>query len=350
MNTPPRDLALLPKAHLHLHLEGSMRPGTLADLATAAGVPAPDVRRYTTFAEFGARYTAAVDLVRTEAQLRRVMREVVEDAAADGAVWVEPSVNPRAHRDRLGPPAYVLDLLLDEARTTADRLGVGCGLMVTAQRHLPPEDAVALALLAASRAKAGVVAFGLATDEARYPPGPFARAFAIAREAGLISAPHAGELAGEASILGAVRDLGADRIGHGVRAVDSPGLMAELAARGTVLDVCPTSNVSLGVVSALPDHPLPRLIEAGVRCTLGADDSLLFGAGLLDEYRSARDVLGLDDARLSDIARWSLEASGAPRGTVADAVGAVGAWLEAPAADSSLNPAETYGRWPKEAS
>ncbi|MEU8825007.1 adenosine deaminase [Streptomyces sp. NPDC048636] len=341
MKATPRDLALLPKAHLHLHLEGSMRPGTLADLAAAAGIPGPDVRGYRTFAEFVASYADAVALVRTESDLRRVVREVVEDAAADGAVWLEPAVNPLAYRGRLGPPGHVLDLLLDEARTTADRLGIGCGLMVTAQRHLPPPTAVELAQLAASRAGAGVVAFGLAADEQRYAPEPFSRAFATARDAGLISAPHAGELVGEASIVGALDALGADRIGHGIRAAESPGLMARLAAESTVLDVCPTSNVSLGLVATFADHPLPRLLEAGVRCTIGADDPLLFGTGLLDEYTAVRDVLGLDDNCLADVARWSLEASGAPRPAVAAALRDIGTWRSAPPPDDPPDTPDT---------
>lgn len=313
-----------------------MRPGTLADLAVAAGAPLPDVRGYRSFAEFGARYADTVALVRTEADLRRVVREVIEDAAVDGSVWAEPSVNPLAYPDRIGPPPYVLDVLLDESRTTAGRLGIGCGLMVTAQRHLAPESALDLARLAATRAGQGVVAFGLAADEARHAPEPFSRAFAVARDAGLISAPHAGELVGEASILGALDALGADRIGHGVRAVEAPELLARLAAEGTVLDVCPTSNVRLGVVPALDVHPLPRLLEAGVRCTIGADDPLLFGPGLLDEYVTARDVLGLDETRLADIARCSVEASGAPEPIVGAALRDIAAWLSTDAAHLPL--------------
>ncbi|QKV97360.1 adenosine deaminase [Streptomyces sp. NA02950] len=312
-----------------------MRPGTLADLAAAAGVPAPGVRDYRTFAEFGARYADAVALVRTESDLRRVVREVVEDAAADGAVWLEPAVNPLAYRGRLGPPGHVLDVLLDEARTSADRLGIGCGLMVTVLRNLPPRTAEELARLAATRAGAGVVAFGLAADEERYAPEPFSRAFATARDAGLISAPHAGELMGEASILGALDALGADRIGHGIRAIESPGLMARLTAEGTVLDVCPTSNVSLGLVATLADHPLPQLLAAGVRCTIGADDPLLCGTGLLGEYTAARDVLGLDDDRLRAVARCSLEASGAPSATVTAALRDIDAWPDTRATNAT---------------
>ncbi|OAH09383.1 adenosine deaminase [Streptomyces jeddahensis] len=326
---PVRDLRALPKAHLHLHLEGSMRPATLADLARSQGAPVPDVSAYGTFGQFGLRYQEAVSLVRDEDGLRRIVREVVEDAAADGAVWVEPAVNPMGYATLFGrSPAYVLDLMLDEALGTADRLGIGCGLLVTALRHLDPREAVDLARLAARRADAGVVAFGLAADESLYPPEPFADAFALARAGGLIAAPHAGELAGPGSVLGALDALGAQRIQHGVRAVEDPGLLARLAAEGIVLDVCPTSNTRLGIVESLTAHPLPDLLAAGVRCTIAADDSLLFGPGLLDEYETARTALALTDRQLAAVAEDSLRASGAPADTVAQALKGLRAWLD----------------------
>ena len=324
-----RDLRRLPKAHLHLHLEGSMRPATLADLARRHGVPVPDMDAYGSFREFGLRYDEAVSLVRCEDDLRRVVREVVEDAATDGAVWLEPAVNPVRYGQAFGrSSAYVLDLLIDEACGAAARAGIGCGLLVTALRHLDPREAVGLARLAATRADAGVAGFGLAADESLHPPEPFADAFALARAAGLIAAPHAGELAGPASVRGALDALGAQRVQHGVRAIEDAGLVARLADEGVALDVCPTSNFRLGIVDSVTAHPLPRLLDAGVRCTLAADDSLLFGAGLLDEYEKARTVLGLSDNSLAEVARSSLEASGAPEGTVRAGVAGVAAWLK----------------------
>ncbi|MFI9756475.1 adenosine deaminase [Streptomyces sp. NPDC051963] len=325
----PRDLRRLPKAHLHLHLEGSMRPATLADLARRYGVPVPDMDAYSGFGEFGLRYDEAVSLVRCEDDLRRVVREVVEDAATDGAVWLEPAVNPVRYGRAFGrSSAYVLDLMIDEACGAAARAGIGCGLLVTALRHLDPREAVDLARLATTRAEAGVVGFGLAADESLHPPEPFADAFALARAAGLIAAPHAGELAGPASVRGALDALGAQRVQHGVRAVEDAGLVARLADEGVALDVCPTSNFRLGIVDSVAAHPLPRLLDAGVRCTLAADDSLLFGSGLLDEYESARTVLGLSDNSLAEVARSSLEASGAPEETVRARVAGVASWLE----------------------
>jgi adenosine deaminase len=291
---------------------------------------------YGSFDEFLLLHGAAARLVRDgpRKSLLRLVREVVEDAAADGAVWVEPQVNPLMYAEDPDAALDVLDAVIDEGRRTAARLGIGFGVLAVARRNADPSRAVDLAHLAARRAGNGVVSFGLAGDEARYPPEPFAEAFAMARDAGLIPAPHAGELAGPAGVRAAVDVLGARRIAHGVRAVEDPSLVARLAAEGVVLDVCPTSNVALGVVGSLPAHPLPLLLRAGVRCTLNADDPLLFGPGLLEEYETARTDLALTDPQLAAIARASVESSGAPRDLVDDAVKRIEAWLDAGSADA----------------
>lgn len=322
-----RPLDRLPKAHLHLHLEGAMRPRTLVDLAASAGVPVPETRGYGSFTAFAGLYLAACEVLRTWEDLRRLVREVVEDAAAAGAVWVEPQTYPNRYGDRLGPGAEVADVIVDEGTRTAARLGIGFGLILSGDRSLAPEDAYDLAGVAAERAGRGVVGFGLANDEALWPPAPFRPAFDRAREAGLMSVPHAGELAGPESVRGALDELGAVRLGHGVRAIEDPRLVRELAERGTVLDVCPTSNVMLSVVPSIAEHPLPRLLEAGVRCSLNADDPLLFGPGLLEEYDLVRAELGLDDAALAGIARASIAGSAAPQDLKAGALADVDAWL-----------------------
>jgi adenosine deaminase len=309
-----------------------MRPATLAERASHYGVPVPETRGYGSFTAFAGLYVAATEVLRTEEDLRRVVREVVEDAAADGAVWVEPQFFPPYYDPRLGSAGHVLDVVLDELRAAAEALGVGAGLMVSADRTRPAEDAEALARLAASRAGAGVVSFGLANDEVAGPPEPFARAFAVARDAGLVSAPHAGELAGPDSVRGALDALGAQRLAHGVRAVEDDALVARLAEEGTVLDVCPTSNLMLSVVPSLEQHPLPQLLRAGVACSIGIDDSLLFGPSLAQEYATARSVLGLTDEELAVVARSGLRgAAHAPADLVEGALGAVDAWLAAPA-------------------
>jgi adenosine deaminase len=325
-----RDLTALPKAHLHVHLEGAMRPGTLAEIAAGYGIPVPAIRGYGSFPAFSGLYQAAEAVLRAEDDVRRVVREVVEDAAADGAVQVEPQMYPGRYAERLGSAGDVLDLIIDQGLRTGQQLGIGFGLIMSADRNSPPADAEAMARLAAERVGAGMVGFGLAGDEAGYPPEPFAKAFAIAREAGLKSVPHAGEHAGPDSVRAALDTLGAQRLAHGVRAIEDPELVRRIADEGVCLDICPTSNLMLSVVPDLASHPLGTLIEAGVRCSLNGDDPLLFGPGLLAEYELARDTLGLDDAAIGWLARCSIEDSGADDELKARGVAGVEAWLTQP--------------------
>ena len=326
MTTTARPLAPLPKAHLHLHLEGAMRPRTLAELCRSQGTALPVFSaRYGTFADFQELYLVARHALRSVDLLVRLVDEVVADAADDGAVWIEPAVHLPGHRG-LGSDAEILDILVDAGRRASEATGVGVGWLLSCDRTLPPELALDQATLAAHAGDA-VVSFGLANDEAAGVPEPFAPAFAVARAAGIISAPHAGEHGGPDSVRGALDALGADRIQHGVRAVEDAGLVTRLAQDRVCLDVCPTSNVSLSVVPTLEAHPLPTLLDAGVDCSINADDPLLFGAGLLDEYVLCRERLGLDDSALAACARTSVDYSGAPDDARAVARSAIDDWL-----------------------
>ncbi|HVM65594.1 MAG TPA: adenosine deaminase [Acidimicrobiales bacterium] len=323
-----RDLKALPKAHLHLHLEGGMRMETLRELAARYGIPLTPVGSYTSFTEFSQLYEAACEVMRTHDDLRRLMRESVEDAVAAGAVWVEAAVRPTLHRGKFGGDADVLETLLEEGRKSGAEMGVGVGVLMTVDRTAPLAIAFEEAELAVAYADAGVVSFGLANDEVGHPPEPFAEPFAVARDAGLLSCPHAGELDGPASITGALDALGADRIQHGIRCLEDPALVERLAAAGTCLDVCPTSNAYLKIVPSIVEHPLPRLLDAGIRCSLNADDPLFFGGvGLLQEYELARDEFGLSDEQLAGIARSSIDASGAPQELKASANTGIDDWL-----------------------
>ncbi len=322
-----RDLALLPKAHLHLHLEGAMRPATLAELAGAAGIPVPETRGFGSFGAFSAMYVAACEVLRSEADVRRLVDEVVADAAAAGAVWVEPATYLPQHRAVLGSDEATAEVILDELALAGSRHNIGTGLLVAADRTLDPADAVAQARLAVRYAADGVVSFGLHNDETGSPPGPFVAAFDIALAGGLLSTPHAGELEGPESVTAALDVLGAHRVQHGVRAVEDPELVDRLAASEVCLDVCPTSNLCLAVYPSLADHPLPALLAAGVRCSLNADDPLLFGTGLLEEYELCRREMGLTDAQLATVARSSIGASGAPDALKADADHGVDTWM-----------------------
>ena len=329
-----RDLRHLPKAHLHLHLDGAIRERTLRQECTKRGISVPVIPAWpahSSFAAFTDAIVAGHEVLASPDSLGRIVREVVEDAAADGAVWVELSLWPGLFEGRMGPDRDAVALVLDAGRRAGERSGVGVGIMIAANRDRGPDAAAETARMASSLADQGVVSFGLDGDEASCPPAPFRRAFQIATDAGLLSTPHAGEYLGPESVTDALDLLHADRVLHGVRAVEDDALVARLAASGTCLDVCPTSNMILGVCA--PDgHPLPALLEAGVLCSINADDPLLFGAGLLDEYELGRHRLGLSDTSLARIAETSIRASGAPCELKTATAAAIDRWLGAPPA------------------
>jgi adenosine deaminase len=319
----------LPKAHLHLHLDGAVREQSLRALCARRGVAPPKLPRglgYSSFDVFMETIGAVHEVLSDPEDLRRIVGEIVADAALDGAVWVEVSVWPGLFAGRLGPEREAVRRVLEAGRDAAALRGVGFGLMVAANRHAGPEAAVATARLAVELMPEGVVSFGLDGDEAAFPPAAFADAFTLAKRGGLRAAPHAGELLGPGSVTDALDLLHADRILHGVRAVEDPDLLARLAASGVCLDVCPTSNVKLGVCD-LAAHPLPDLLAAGVQCSVNADDPLLFGSGLLQEYELCRTHLGLPDRVLAEIAATSVQASALPGEAKAAAAAGIADWL-----------------------
>jgi len=289
-----------------------MRPATLADLAQQHGMEVPPTRGYGDFTAFSEMYIAACGVLRRPEDMARLVREVAEDAADDGAVWVEPSFEPHVHVPTFGSVEAVVEIAVSAAEEASRATGMGVGLMVACDRTADPANAISSAKVAVKYAGSGVVSFGLDNDETVGPPEWFAEAFAIARDGGLLSTPHAGELVGPGSVVGALDSLGADRILHGVRAIEDPALVDRLASDGVCLDVCPTSNLLLSVAESYDDHPLGALLDAGVPCSVNADDSLLFGASLLDEYQLCRDGFGFDDERMASIAGASVTASGAP--------------------------------------
>jgi adenosine deaminase len=339
-----RPLDLLPKAHLHLHFTGSLRPTTLLELAAESGVRLPDALvaalasgRPPQFDatdrgwfRFQRLYDAARSVVRTESAVRRLVAEAAEDERREGSGWLEIQVDPTSYAPWLGGLTPALELILDSAREASDRTGVGVGVIVAASRIRHPLDARTLARLAARYAGEGVVGFGLSNDERRGSTASFAPAFRIARAAGLRSVPHGGELRGAAAVADCLDLLGAERIGHGVRSVEDPALVARLADRQVPLELCPTSNVALGVFADPAAVPLRTLMDAGVPIALGADDPLLFGHRLLAQYEDARTVHGLSDAELARLAADSVRASTAPAATQAHLLTAITTWLATP--------------------
>lgn len=328
MAPPARDLRALPKAHLHVHLEGAIRPSTVADLAERAGRPAPEFRAGEGFDGFLAAYDAVCDLIRSPDDVRRLFVEVADDARQEGCVWMEPHVYPPLLSRHLGDPVGILELMVEAASDAASSTGVGIGLLVSADRSGSPEEAEHWAKVAGRFAGRGVTTFGLAGDESRYPADPFSRAFSMARDAGLVCAPHAGELAGAEAVRDAIAALKPDRLAHGVRISEDDAVVDEVVASGLVCDVCPTSNVILGVCPSIGDHPVSRLVEAGVAVSLNADDPLFVGSSLNGEYERVRAELGFGDEVLAGIARTSVDASAAPPEVKASARAVISAWLD----------------------
>ncbi|MEC4019010.1 adenosine deaminase [Streptomyces sp. H27-D2] len=335
---PPRDVRLLPKAHLHLHFTGSMRPSTLLELADKYGVHLPEALSSAEPAKLRATdergwfrfqrlYDIARSCLRSPEDIRRLVREAAEEDARDGSGWLEIQVDPTSYAPRLGGLIPTMEIILDAVREASRETGVGMAVLVAANRMKHPLDARTLARLAVRYADQGVVGFGLSNDERRGFARDFDRAFAIAREGGLLAAPHGGELAGPSSVRDCLDDLDAVRIGHGVRAAEDPRLMAKLASRGVTCEVCPSSNVALGVYEKPEDVPLRTLWDAGVPMALGADDPLLFGARLAAQYELVREYHGFSDEELAELARQSVRASAAPTGIRETLLGGIDGWL-----------------------
>ncbi|GAA4122758.1 adenosine deaminase [Nocardioides fonticola] len=340
--TAGRDVHTLPKAHLHLHFTGSMRHGTLLELAARDRIALPDslvedwppqlsAHDEKGWFRFQRLYDVARSVLRTEDDVRRLVREAAEDDVRDGGRWLEIQVDPSGYAARFGGISAFTDLVLDAVAEASRETGLGMAVVIAANRTRHPLDARTLARLAAQYAGRGVVGFGLSNDERRGRTEDFAGAFAIAERAGLLLTPHGGELLGPTSAATCLDALHADRLGHGIRASEDPALLERIATAGVALEVCPVSNVALGVYSDLTSVPLPVLVEAGVQVALGADDPLLFGSRLAGQYATMRAAHELDDATLAELARMSIRASRAPSDVVARTLADIDSWLAAPA-------------------
>ncbi|WP_182525679.1 adenosine deaminase [Nocardioides dongkuii] len=333
-----RDLHALPKAHLHLHFTGSMRHTTLLELAERDGISLPDqlvedwppqlsAADEKGWFRFQRLYDVARSVLRTEDDVRRLVREAAEDDVRDGGRWLEIQVDPSGYGARFGGITAFTDLVLDAVRDASQATGLGMAVVVAANRTRHPLDARTLARLAAQYAGRGVVGFGLSNDERRGTTAEFAPAFAIAERAGLALVPHGGELRGPEHVVACLDALHPDRLGHGVRSAEDPSLLDRIVAAGVALEVCPVSNVALGVYSDLTSVPVPTLLEAGATIALGADDPLLFGSRLAGQYATMRAAHELSDQTLAELARMSVRASRAPEDVRTRVLAEIDRWL-----------------------
>jgi adenosine deaminase len=306
---------VIPKAELHVHLEGTAPPDLIRRLAERNGMPIPDgvfdgPQRfaYTDFLDFLRTYDLAASVIRTGDDYRDVTYEYLAGCARDGAIYVELTCSPdHAALVGLSDEEHIDGIArgIDDARRD---FGIEGRILVSAVRNFGVEQALRVARYAAARPHPYIVGFSMAGDEENFPAGDYAEVFAIAAGAGLGCTVHAGEWAGADSVRAAI-ELPVTRIGHGVRAIEDPALVEELAERGLVLECCPTSNVVLGAFDTYEEHPLPRLRAAGVKVTLGSDDPPYFGASIGGEYEVCSERWGFDDQDLREITRTALEAA-----------------------------------------
>jgi adenosine deaminase len=306
---------MLPKAELHVHLEGTATPDLVRRIAERHGLEipegvfaAPDRFAWRDFLDFLNTYNMVCSVIRTGEDYRDITYEYLAACAGDGAIYVELTASiDHARLAGLSDAEHWEGIAagIDDARRDH---GIEARILSVAVRNYGVERALEIAELTAARPHPYVVGFSLAGDEAGYPPEPYAPAYQVAADAGLGCTVHAGEWAGAASVRGAL-ELPVTRISHGVRAIEDPALVRELAERGITLEVCPTSNIVLGVFATFEDHPFPALRAAGIPLTLGSDDPPYFGASVGGEYAIARDRFGLDDAELVGITRTAIEAS-----------------------------------------
>ncbi|HWX08430.1 MAG TPA: adenosine deaminase [Gaiellaceae bacterium] len=290
-----------PKIELHVHLEGTVRAHTLLEIAKRNDYPLPadtveglaELYRFTDFRHFIDVWILTTAALQKRDDFRQIVVDYAAEAASHGAVYLEAIFSPAEPVRRGASWQEVYEGVCDGAQEAKELHGVEIRLTPDIPRGFTQAEARATVEWAARYRDRGVVGVGLGGLEAEFPPELYEDVFRQAKALGLGSVPHAGEVAGAASVRGALDALGADRLRHGIRAEEDPGLVREIAGRGIVLDVCPLSNLRTGAVRSLEDHPLPRLVAAGVLCSISTDDPAMLDTDLERDYEAATSF-GLD--------------------------------------------------------
>lgn len=299
----------MPKVELHVHLEGAIQPETLLELARRNDVALPattveGLREWYLFRDFPhfiQIYQAISRCLRTPDDLELVARAFLENQAAQRIRYSEVTFTAYTHFQNYGMPFREQLAALNRACRWAEQsLGTSMGLIIDIARETSPPRGVEVANWVIESYGNGIVALGLGGYEVGNPPEKFATAFARARAAGVPLVLHAGETMGAESIWGALRE-GSQRLGHGVRCLEDPALVAELRAQQVPLEVCPTSNVCLGVAPSMAEHPLPRLLAEGLYVTVNSDDPPMFNTTLTEEYQQVANTFGLDQTAIEQL-------------------------------------------------
>ncbi len=309
-------ITMVPKAELHCHLEGAASPDLVRRLATRHSMRLPPETfdengdfAWSDFLHFLKVYDIASSVIRTPEDYRDVTYQYLMDSAAEGAIYVEVMSSPdHAAAVGMSYTAHLEGIVagIEDARAES---GIEGRIIVTCVRHLGPERGVEVARQVVAHPHDLVTGFGMGGDENAFAPRDFAPAFQIAHASGLPCTVHAGEVAGAESVRAALDALPVQRLGHGVRAIEEPELVRELADKGIVLEVCPGSNIATGVYDNYSDHPLLALRDAGCRITLNSDDPPYFGTSIGQEYDRASSLFGLDDTALRAVTLTAIDAA-----------------------------------------
>ncbi|WP_066950683.1 adenosine deaminase [Streptomyces lushanensis] len=310
-------IAGLPKAELHVHHVGSASPRIVAELAARhpdSKVPADpqalvEYFTFTDFAHFIDVYLSVVDLIRTPEDVRLLTFEVARDMARQNIRYAELTITPFSSTSRGIPEVAFMEAVEDARKAAESELDVVLRWCFDIPGEAGLEAAEETTRLAVDLRPEGLIAFGLGGPEIGVPRPQFKPYFDRAIDAGLHSVPHAGETTGPGTVWDALRDLRAERIGHGTSAVQDPELLAYLAEHRIPLEVCPTSNIATRAVADLDEHPIKAMVAAGVLVTVNSDDPPMFGTDLNQEYAVAARLLGLDERGLADLAKNGVEAS-----------------------------------------
>ncbi|MCR6500560.1 adenosine deaminase [Shinella sp. CPCC 101442] len=304
----------MPKAELHCHIEGATPPALAAAQAKRYGIDTSDFIKdgaysWQDFTSFVQSYDATANLFRTEEDYALLTETYLTEIAEAGAIYSELIASPdQGDAVGIGADAYMRGLAEGAERARA-KTGIETRILVVGIRHFGPERVVRAAEYAARRPHPLITGFNLAGEERMHRVADFTRAFDIARDAGLGITIHAGELSGAFSVRDALDHVRPSRISHGVRAIEDADLVKRLADEGTVLEVCPGSNVALGVFENFENHPLRPLHAAGVRVTLNSDDPPFFHTSLAREYEIASTVMGFSDDEILGMTRMAIEAA-----------------------------------------